>query len=77
LTCDVRAELSKVDVPILFLHAQEDRLISRAHLEEMRQIQPRAATEIFPGPHLLLERHPERAAERVARFVRECVDAGD
>ncbi len=76
LTCDVRAELSKVSVPILFLRAEEDRLIDRAQLEEMRQLQPRAAVEIFPGPHLLLERHPDRAAERVALFVRECVAAG-
>jgi pimeloyl-[acyl-carrier protein] methyl ester esterase len=77
LSCDVRRELNLVRVPILFLHAEEDRLISRARLEEMRQIQPHAAAEIFPGPHLLLERHAVRAAERVARFVRECANPCD
>ncbi len=73
LHCDVRAELAKVRVPILFLHAKDDWLIDIAQLEEMRAIQPTAEVEIFPGPHLLLERHPKEAAARVARFVRERV----
>jgi pimeloyl-ACP methyl ester carboxylesterase len=73
LKCDVRAELAKVRVPILFLHAKDDWLIDIDKLEEMREIQPKAEVEAFPGPHLLLERHPKEAADRVARFVCERV----
>ena len=77
LSCDVRHELSRVRVPILFLHAEGDRLISRDCLEEMRRIQPHAEVEIFPGSHLLLQCHAGRAAKRVARFVQECVDVSE
>src|SRR6185312_3362361 len=76
LTCDVRRELAQVRVPILFLHAKDDQLIDMACLEEMRAIQPQAEVEIFPGSHLLLERHPQEAAARVARFVRERIEMG-
>ena len=73
LGCDARADLAKVHVPVLFLHAKDDWLIDIDKLEEMRTIQPAAEVEIFPGPHLLLERHPQEAADRVARFIRERV----
>lgn len=74
LTCDVRRELAQVRVPILILHAREDQLIDMERLDEMRAIQPQAEVEIFPGSHMLLERHPREAADRVARFVRERVE---
>jgi sigma-B regulation protein RsbQ len=74
LTCDVRRELAQVRVPILFLHAKDDQLINMACLEEMRAIQPHAEVEILPGSHMLLERHPQEAAARVARFIRERVE---
>jgi len=77
LSCDARKELGRVSVPILFLHAEDDRLISRDRLEEMRRIRPDAEVEIFPGSHMLLQRHAERAAERVARFVGECVNVSE
>ncbi|HWB32731.1 MAG TPA: alpha/beta hydrolase [Acidobacteriaceae bacterium] len=73
LACNVRAELAQVRIPVLLLGAEDDRLVRRERLEEMRRIQPQAAVEIFPGPHLLLERHASRAAESVARFARECI----
>lgn len=73
LNCDVRAQLAQVRVPILFLHAKDDRLIGIKHLKEMQAIQPEAEIEVFPGSHLLLERHPQAAADRVARFIRERV----
>ena len=73
LHCDVRADLEKVSVPILLLQAKDDWLVGADKLEEMRAIQPGAEIEIFPGPHLLLERHPAEAADRVARFIRERV----
>jgi pimeloyl-ACP methyl ester carboxylesterase len=75
LHCDARKDLAKVRVPILLLHAKDDWLIDMARLEEMCAIQPAAEVEIFPGPHLLLERHPKEAADRVARFVRERASA--
>jgi pimeloyl-ACP methyl ester carboxylesterase len=70
LHCDARADLARIRVPILFLHADRDRLVGPDKLKEMRAIQPQADAEIFPGPHLLLEQHSRQAAERVAQFIR-------
>ncbi len=72
LTCDARAELSKVTVPMLFIQPKQDRLVGLDRLEEMKEIKPSAEVEIVPGPHLLLQREPEIAAEVVARFARQC-----
>ena len=72
LTCDARAELSKVTVPMLFIQPKRDRLVGLDRLEEMKEIKPNAEIEIVPGPHLLLQREPEIAAEVVARFARQC-----
>jgi pimeloyl-ACP methyl ester carboxylesterase len=72
LTCDARAELSKVTVPMLFIQPKQDRLVGLDRLEEMKEIKPNAEIEIVPGPHLLLQREPEIAAEVVARFARQC-----
>jgi len=73
LHCDARADLARIGVPMLFLHADRDRLVGSDKLKEMRAIQPHADAEIFPGPHLLLEQHSTRAAERVTQFIRERV----
>jgi len=73
LRCDARRELARVRVPILFLHAKDDWLVGLDKLEEMRAFQPAAEVELFPGPHMLLERHPKEAADRVTRFMRERV----
>ncbi len=69
LGCDVRAELGRVAVPILYIQAQQDRLVSPSCLEELRRIKPQMAVVALAGPHLLLQREPRRAAETVARFV--------
>ena len=72
LTCDARSELSQVTVPMLFLQPTKDRLVGADRLEEMRRIRPAAAVEIIEGPHLLFQREPERTAEVVAIFARQC-----
>jgi len=57
---------------MLFIQPKQDRLVGLDRLEEMKEIKPSAEVEIVPGPHLLLQREPEIAAEVVARFARQC-----
>jgi pimeloyl-ACP methyl ester carboxylesterase len=71
LGCDAREALGQVAVPILCLQASQDRLIPSACLEEIRRIQPQVAVATIEGPHLLLQREPQQAAEIVASFVRQ------
>jgi pimeloyl-[acyl-carrier protein] methyl ester esterase len=69
LTCDVRAELGQFTGPILYLQASNDRLIPRTHPEQIKRICPQTVVEVIPGPHLLLQREPERAAKAVEKFI--------
>ncbi len=69
LACDVRADLSRVAVPILYLWGKHDRLVGVSSLEEIRRIKPQVTVEAIDGPHLLIQRESRQTAEAVARFV--------
>jgi pimeloyl-[acyl-carrier protein] methyl ester esterase len=69
LSCDARAELNQVNVPILYLQAEQDRVIGPSCLEEIRRIKPHLSVEKYPGPHLLLQQEPERCAAAIKAFV--------
>ena len=71
LSCDVRVEFAEVVVPIQYLRAAEDKLVSLDCLEEMLVFQPQMVVATIDGPHLLLQREPEFTAGVVAGFVRE------
>jgi pimeloyl-ACP methyl ester carboxylesterase len=71
LTCDASAELEKVAAPILYLQAEKDRLVKQSSLNEIRRIKPKTIAAVIPGPHLLFQREPQRAAEVLLEFVRQ------
>jgi len=70
LGCDVRMELGKITVPVLYLQAKQDRLVSASCLQAIQRSKPDVTVAVLEGPHLLLQRHPLRAAEVVVEFVR-------
>ena len=70
LRCDVRAELRQIEVPVLYLAAQEDRLIPPRCLEEILQEKPDVVVKRIPGPHLLFQRAPQTAAKAIEEFAR-------
>jgi pimeloyl-[acyl-carrier protein] methyl ester esterase len=71
LACDVRAELDQVVVPILYVQAKQDRLVSALCLEDIKRIKPKTTVATIDGPHLLLQRQPRRAAQCVSEFVQQ------
>jgi pimeloyl-[acyl-carrier protein] methyl ester esterase len=70
LTCDVRAELANIEAPILYLQSKQDRLVGASSVREILHANPDVRVVQIDGPHLLLQREPEAAAEVVAGFVR-------
>jgi pimeloyl-[acyl-carrier protein] methyl ester esterase len=72
LECDVRADLSKIVVPILYLQAKADRLVDGSCVEEIQRIKPQVKVVTIDGPHLLLQRQPRMAAGTVVEFARLC-----
>jgi pimeloyl-ACP methyl ester carboxylesterase len=71
LACDMRVELGRIAVPMLLIQAAQDRLVSRSCGEEILRIRPEMAVRVIDGPHLILQREPEKAGEIVAEFVRQ------
>jgi pimeloyl-ACP methyl ester carboxylesterase len=69
LGCDVRAELSKITLPILYVMGKEDRLVPASCLEEIQRVNRRTTVAEVSGPHLILQREPLQTAEEVTRFV--------
>jgi pimeloyl-ACP methyl ester carboxylesterase len=70
LVSDARQEMGQVTVPVLYLQAKQDRLVSSSCLDELRRIKPQMTVAALDGPHLLLQREPYKAAETVAGFIR-------
>ena len=71
LICDVRGDLAKIEVPMLYLQAQNDCLVGRESLSEILAFKPDIAVEQISGPHLLFQREPIKAAAAIDRFVQE------
>jgi pimeloyl-[acyl-carrier protein] methyl ester esterase len=69
LSCDQRTNLSNINVPILYLEAKQDRLISRSFSAEIKRIQPLTIVAQLNGPHLILQREPQKAAEIIQNFI--------
>jgi len=69
LACDRRKELAQIAVPILYIQAERDRVVGAACLRDMSKVRPDMAVARIAGPHLILQREPERAAAIIAEFV--------
>jgi pimeloyl-[acyl-carrier protein] methyl ester esterase len=69
LACDVRSDLRRVAVPMLYMQAQGDRLVPTRCLAEIRGIRPEIRAVVVDGPHFLLQAKPKQAAGIVAEFL--------
>jgi pimeloyl-ACP methyl ester carboxylesterase len=69
LACDARGELRNVTAPILYIRAEQDRLVPASCVDDIRRIQPQTAVVTIAGPHLLLQKEPEQTAKVVSRFA--------
>ena len=69
LTCDFRVELAQANLPILYIQAEQDRLVDASCLGEILRTKPETSVVAIPGPHLLLQREPVQTARIVAGFV--------
>jgi len=69
LRADVSSRLGAISMPVLYLRASADRLLSAAAGARIVASIPRAEGKEIPGPHLLLQAAPEACAEAVAAFA--------
>jgi magnesium chelatase accessory protein len=70
----LKADLPKLEVPLLVLHGEKDSAIPLAAAREATALVPRAAFEMLPGlGHLAHEEAAGAAAARIAGFVADHV----
>jgi pimeloyl-ACP methyl ester carboxylesterase len=67
---DVAAEAVHCPVPILYLRAREDRLVSSSSESTLRVLRPDLTTIEMDGPHLILQRRPKEAVQAIEGFLR-------
>jgi pimeloyl-[acyl-carrier protein] methyl ester esterase len=71
LKCDARNALSVTTVPIMYLRAENDRLVPASCLSDVLQIRPDTISATISAPHMLLQREPNKAAEVVLAFLQQ------
>lgn len=71
LACDVRAELARMKVPILYVQATQDRVVPPRCLDEMLAVRREISVARIEGPHLLLQREPQQSAEIITQFIQQ------
>jgi pimeloyl-ACP methyl ester carboxylesterase len=74
LSVDVGREIQACPVPLLYLSATEDRLVSPRSLARIRRLYPAVEQVTLAGPHLLLQAAPEQAASAIQRFAASCAE---
>jgi pimeloyl-[acyl-carrier protein] methyl ester esterase len=75
LGADFSEQMMKVDVPILYLQASEDRIISKSASRYVQSLAPETKIIELKAPHLLLQATPVEAGRIVKDFAMETVAA--
>jgi pimeloyl-[acyl-carrier protein] methyl ester esterase len=66
---DVSDKLRRVTVPILYLRAKRDRVVSGASCDYIKKIRPDAQAFDLDAPHLLLQAVPQDALSIIKKFA--------
>jgi pimeloyl-[acyl-carrier protein] methyl ester esterase len=69
LECDATNDLARTNVPMLYLRAFYDRLLSPSCHREILRIRPDVVLVTVEAPHMLLQREPQKAANLVLGFM--------
>lgn len=70
LSINLVSLLSQIKLPVLYLRAGEDRIVSRSSCELVSSLLPQTVVVQFPAPHFLLQVLPKPAAAAITEFMR-------
>lgn len=65
------AQAGRIAVPVLYLQAAQDRVVSARSARQLHTLLPAMRTVALPGPHLLLQAAPGPAATAISCFIDE------
>jgi pimeloyl-ACP methyl ester carboxylesterase len=74
-TTDVSAKLRQLRIPVLYLRATDDLLVTRTARGHILQTAPHVQVAELEGPHLLLQTSPSPAAATVGNFLRSAIES--
>jgi pimeloyl-ACP methyl ester carboxylesterase len=77
LDVNVEAQLQACTVPMLYLAATEDRLVSPRSIVHIQRLRPQIEVKALVGPHLLLQVAPIQAAQLIIDFATFCGEEND
>lgn len=66
---DVSALLPGIDVPILYLRAERDRIVSENDARMLQQHLPNITRTDIDAPHLVLQTQPQQCAQLIYRHI--------
>jgi pimeloyl-[acyl-carrier protein] methyl ester esterase len=69
--CDLRAELAHITVPVLYIQATQDRVVAPRYLSEIVGTLPDITVAQIDGPHLLMQKEPQKSAEIISNFIQQ------
>lgn len=69
LSVDVSVSLARIEAPVLYLRASEDRIVPKLSADLVVSMAPDARVVEFAAPHFLLQVLPSAAASAVASFM--------
>ena len=69
LSINLVSLLSQIKLPVLYLRASEDRIVSGASCEVVSSLLPQTVVVQFPAPHFLLQVLPKPVASTVTDFM--------
>lgn len=69
LAVDVESALASIEVPVLYLRAAKDRLVSKRAMERIRAGVPRFEEVVIDAHHLLLQTRPAECVREIVRAL--------
>jgi pimeloyl-ACP methyl ester carboxylesterase len=66
---NVRADLARINVPMVYFRATHDELVPRSASEQIASLWPQLSIVDFEAPHLLLQCAPVAAARATQEFI--------
>ena len=66
---DVSALLPNIEIPILYLRAMRDRIVSESDAQVIQESLPNVNRVDIDAPHLLLQSRPQQCAELIVKHI--------
>ena len=68
--CNVVKEIGGIKIPILYIRAKNDRLISKSCYDEIKTANSNVKLLELDGPHFILQKEPIKSAKAILKFIK-------